>query len=159
MKITSLIASLTISVSCFCQNPVPVSKNELIGLWQSETEEIASAYLDNYSFYTNNRFIFRPTTYDGLRIIIEVGGSYKIHDLTIIFLPDSITEITGREIERSKFATMSDSWSLSSSNHTKKSIKAEPQEASLEKIMDTNEKRFHILIDKRVFNKIKDASD
>ncbi|MHC1704992.1 MAG: hypothetical protein AB9846_14085 [Tenuifilaceae bacterium] len=159
IAIIFLIAFWTTPLSVFCQNSIPVSKNELIGLWQSKTEKIGSAYLDNYSFFSNDRFIFRPTTFDGLRGIIEIKGSFKINDLTIIFLPDSITEITGTEIERSRISTLSDSWSLLDSKLIKSRIKSEPQEASLEKIIDADKKKYHILIDKREFFKIKDNPD
>ncbi len=146
-------------MSVFCQNSIPISKNELIGLWQSKTEKIGSTYLDNYSFFSNDRFIFRPTTYDGLRGIIEIKGSYKINDLTIIFLPDSITELKGTEIERSRISTLSDSWSLLDTKLIKSRIKSETQEASLEKIINSDKKSYHILIGKQEFFKIKDTPD
>lgn len=155
MRTLIIFLSLSLQTICvFCQNSDLISKNELIGFWQKDTNEVTSMYLDVYNFYPNNRFIFKPNAYNGLNSIIEIRGTFKLTRKSIIFSPDSVTECTGGTLERSHFTTLSDSWSFENCHLKKIKIKSNPQEATIIKAYDEKNKDYYILIDDRKFYKI-----
>ena len=63
------------------------------------------------------------------------------------------------QLERSKFTSVSDSWSLSASEVRTIKIECEPLEASIEKIVDSTKIGFYILIDEQPYYKLFENPD
>jgi hypothetical protein len=59
---------------CLISNSAPaqVKENDIYGSWQSKHREITSMYLDIYHFSKNNKFVFEPNAYDGLRRVLSI---------------------------------------------------------------------------------------
>jgi len=103
-KINLTIISLLLSIFSYSQN--------IIGIWQFHTKEIAAGYLESYHFLKGNSFEYHPSQFDALTRIISIGGKYNIHKDTIIFFVEYTIEIAGGEIVRSELYTKNDSWSI-----------------------------------------------
>ena len=146
-----VIATLSISFNVTCQIIKNQKEINIVGLWQSNTVEVTSAYLDSYRFYANHKFEFVPTGYNGLNRIIKIVGTYQILENEIKFHVQSLIEVAGGSIERSTTATWSDSWSIDGGKLITKKIKSNIQIASLE---FCNEANHCISIDKRIYYKI-----
>lgn len=154
MKRIFIIIVLLISLNSLCQTSV--NNKNIIGIWQAETNEVSSANLDTYKFYKNNKFVFEPSQYDGLKRIVKIAGTYKIHNAKIVFYVNSLTELIGNKIERSMITTQSDSWAIEGGKLVTKKIKSLPQEAKLEFLGSIEGNKNCLKIDARLFYKIKE---
>ena len=137
------------------QSDATILENTLIGIWQAESNEESAAWLESYTFTEKSRFIFRTSQYDGLRRIIGIIGNYRINKDLIYFKADSIIETYGGHIERSKFETLNDSWSFE--NEEIKTVKIQSnEESAIIELCDRNKTNTPcIMIDKRIFYRIK----
>ena len=72
-----------------------ITKDKLKGVWQADTDLVASGYGDNYKFFKNGRFEFEPSEAEGLRRILYFRGNYEIVGDTLKLSPDSIAEMVG----------------------------------------------------------------
>jgi hypothetical protein len=153
MRSLSILIILLVSFNSICQTSANNEKNNIIGIWQSGTNEISSGYLDTYKFYGNNKFEFKPTGYNGLNRIIKIAGTYKIDDGKITFYINSITELIGDKIERSTTSTQSDSWAIENGKLITRKIKSKEQTAIFE-FCKLDEKSICFQIDNRMFYKL-----
>ena len=150
-----LIACLLLNIiNTNCQTFESKKSNTLIGIWQAGTNEISSAYLDTYTFNENNKFEFKPNEYNGLNRIIKISGTYRIQNSEIIFHTETITELTGGEIERSTTTTLSDSWSIDGGKLITKKINKTKQKASFKFCKSEGDKQNCFKIDERSYFKI-----
>ena len=156
MKRILIIIILFISFNSICQTSVNNENKDIIGVWQAETKEVSSGYLDLYRFYKNNKFIFEPSQYDGLKRIAQIAGTYKIDKDKIVFYVNSISELVGNKIERSMITTLSDSWAIDAGKLITKKIKSSPQKAKFEICKSIEDNQNCLKIDDRLFYKIKE---
>lgn len=154
MRRIFIIIVLLISFNSICQTSV--NNKNIIGIWQAETNEVSSGYLDTYRFYKNNKFAFEPSQYDGLKRIVQIAGTYKIHNSKIVFYVHSITELVGNKIERSMITTLSDSWAIDGGKIVTKKIKSSPQEAKFEFCESIEDNKNCLKIDGRLFYEIEE---
>lgn len=68
---------------CFSQSDL---ERSIIGIWQVNTSDVGSGYLDTYKFYEGNRFSFSPDENEGLRTVISIEGRYSIQGDTLSLL-------------------------------------------------------------------------
>jgi len=105
-----LFSLIVFNTSCVGQS---VDNSLLIGIWQAESHEIGSAYLDNYQFFKTGEFKFNVNQYNELKRIVSIKGSYSVKDDTIYFKAIAIIEKTGGDkLIRSKTSSLNNSWSL-----------------------------------------------
>ncbi|MGA3014637.1 MAG: hypothetical protein ABSD71_11475 [Bacteroidales bacterium] len=107
-----IIFPLLISFDSFCQQKNVITQEELIGIWQVNSDEIASGWLDSYRFFGNKEFIFSPNQNDGLRRIISIKGTYRIANNKLYLKVISTDELEGGHFERSHITTLSDTWEI-----------------------------------------------
>lgn len=69
-------------------------------------------YHDSYQFFSDDKFIFRPDEYDGLRRIISINGIYRIKKDTLFLTPEFTKKIIGGYPVRSESTTLSDTWEI-----------------------------------------------
>jgi len=148
------IIVLLISFNSICQTTL--IKSNIIGIWQAETDEVSSAYHDTYRFCKNNKFVFEPSQYDGLKRIVKIAGTYKIQNAKIVFYVKSLTELIGNKIERSMITTQSDSWAIEGEKLVTKKIISLPQEAKLEFLESIEGNKNCLKIDGRLFYKVEE---
>jgi hypothetical protein len=148
------IISMTIGMTCYCQNTKQLTNQYLIGIWQEGYDVVGSAYLDSYCFFQNNRFEFWPTPYNGLNIVVTIKGSFKLIKDTIIFMPDTLFEKVNGDIVRDRLTTMSNSWSIDNCDLKNIKVNSKPQSATI-KSSNTENKEI-ILIDGKQFFKVSD---
>ena len=156
MRRIFIIIILLISFNSICQTSVNTENKNIIGIWQAETNEVSSGYLDTYRFYENNKFAFEPSQYDGLKRIVQIAGTYKIDNAKIVFYVHSIKELVGNKIERSMITTLSDSWAIDGGKLVTKKIKSSPQDATFEFCKSNEDNQNCLIIDGRLFYKIKE---
>ena len=151
---TVQILILLLSLSACSSSQVLVNK-ELTGVWQNETKEIASGWLDTYQFFDDSHFIFNLNQYDEARRVLSLKGHYRIKGDTLFFKVDSTVELVGGYFERSTFTSIHGSWSLSG-NVTKKEIKLPDTEEQYAIIKRCNEEKQIdcILIDESIYYKM-----
>lgn len=87
------------------------SKEELIGIWQAGSDKESSAWLDNYQFFLDGKFIFNFNQYDGSKRIISIKGKYELHNDTLILIIEYSVEAMGGYIVRGSSA-WEDEWVL-----------------------------------------------
>ncbi len=101
--------SIAITISCNSQNKI----DDISGVWQLNSPEIGSGYLDNYQFFKNGEFKFNLNQYDELKTIVAIKGKYSISKDSIFFKAQTIEEHTGKDrLVRSRTTSLHDSWSL-----------------------------------------------
>ena len=135
------------------QSNLKIEKEFLIGIWQSNSNEESAAWLDSYTFFQNNNFIFRPSQYDGLKRIVAIIGKFSIKGDSIYFKADSVTESFGGNLQRSNLETLNDSWTLEDATYKTLKIKSSEESAILEKCLNAKSGKSCIMIDKRIFYK------
>ena len=151
MKKLFIIITLLLSIDILCQTINKQEEIDIVGFWQSDSNEVTSDYHDSYMFYANSKFEFIPSGYNGLNRIIKIIGTYKLADNEIKFQVQSVIELDGGSIERSSITTLSDTWSIDGGKLVTKKIKSKLQTASFEFCRDNKKS---ISIDKRNFYKI-----
>src|ERR1700679_1753022 len=72
-----------------------IDTKSLIGLWQKDDCGISAGFLETYQFFSNGRFAFHPSQYDGLKRILSIIGYYNIVRDSLFFSPDSTEELIG----------------------------------------------------------------
>jgi hypothetical protein len=89
-----------------------LKKENIVGIWQANTNIIGSGYQETYQFFINGNFIFHTNQNDGLQRILEIKGSYILVADTIYLKVKSTIEKIGGKICRSEITTLSDSWEI-----------------------------------------------
>jgi hypothetical protein len=97
-------------------------KDDILGVWQYESKEIGSAWLDTYQFFSDGTFIFNLSQYDEIKRIIAIKGHYRLTKEAICFKVEYTTELVGGHIVRDNLTSIHGSWALSG-NFIKKEIK------------------------------------
>ena len=96
-----IILFLLISFNCKAQNYISrdtITKDELIGIWQLGNDSEGDAWPEVYRFFSDGKFIFNLSQYDGLKRILAINGRYRIIKNTIYLNVKSTTEIIGGNI-------------------------------------------------------------
>jgi hypothetical protein len=158
MKILQILVFLLCVNACsFSQN---IAHNELLGVWQCESKEIASAWLDTYQFYADGHFVFNLNQYDEARRVLAIKGHYRIVKDTLFFKVEATIELIGGYFERNTLTTTHGSWSLVG-DLVKKEIKQPEKEEQTAMIKQYCEKQQSkcIFIDGSVYYKISSNPD
>ena len=74
---------------------------KLSGIWQMNSNEIFSGWLDCYQFYDNGKFIFNFNQNNSQNRIISFGGHYHLNDENITLYTEYSKEIIGGKIIKS----------------------------------------------------------
>lgn len=133
-------------------------QNSLTGKWQVKTNKISSAFLDSYSFISNDStFIFTPSQYNGLNRVLEISGKYSLKQDSIFFYIKSTKEYVGGYPIRSRTTTLADTWELIDGKVELNSLpKIIEQSATFSKGFDNVKKVPYISIDGNLFYKTPD---
>jgi len=99
-----------------------IMSDEILGVWQSESDEIAGAWLDTYQFYSDGRFVFNLNQYDEARRVNSIKGHYRLSKDTLFLKVESTIELIDGYFERNTLTSVHGSWSLAG-NVIEKEIK------------------------------------
>lgn len=113
---------IVIFISTFFYSLSQINQNELIGVWQSNSQEMSSAYLETYQFFENGSFKFNTNQYDGLRRVICIGGNFKVSKNSISLKITYIVENEGGSIAKDELTTLNNSWSIKGGEIKKKEL-------------------------------------
>lgn len=105
MKKLTLLLLIIIKCSC-------INAQSLVGIWQLNTPEVSSGYLDTYQFFSNGTFRFNSSQYNALRRVITIGGKYKVQKDKVTFLVEYTMEKVGGVFKVGDVSSGSDSWSI-----------------------------------------------
>lgn len=138
MKLFFLVLGL-FSIN-FCSHSQELKVKDLSGVWQSESNEIASAWLDVYQFFPDCSFVFNLNQYDEARRVVSINGHYRINADTIFFTVEKTIELQGGYFERNLLTTIHGSWALTGDVIQKEIIqpKKEEQYAIIKPCIDKN---------------------
>ncbi len=89
-----------------------VKLEQLYGRWQNKSSSVSAGSLDTYRFYSDGRFIFDLSEYDGSKRIIAIKGHYRLSCDTIFFKVEYTTELLDGEVVRDIENTEHGSWSI-----------------------------------------------
>lgn len=129
-----------------------VSSKNILGVWQYESSEIGSAWLDTYQFYSDGTFIFNLSQYDEIKRIIAIKGHYRLVNDSIYFKIEYATELSGGRIIRDNLTKIHGSWALHGSSIQKDILQpvAKEEYASIKFCKEVN----CMLIDGRKFYRV-----
>jgi len=93
---------IKLSVIVFFISSYSLSQDiKLSGIWQINSSEINSGWLDSYQFYDNGKFIFNFNQNNSQNRIISFGGYYQLNDENITLFTEYSKEIIGGKLIRS----------------------------------------------------------
>jgi len=152
-----LLFILNLSACSFSQS---ITHDEILGLWQCESKEIASAWLDTYQFYSDGRFVFNLNQYDEAKRVLAIKGHYRIVEDTLFFKVEATIELVEGYFARNTLTNTHGSWSLAG-DLVKKEIGQPEKEEQIALINKCEEKQqFNcIIIDGSVYYKISSNPD
>jgi hypothetical protein len=77
-----IISFYCISLICFSQQRIDSNFNkvDLIGVWQSKSQKVASALKANFRFFNDGRFVYTTDQFDDLNPLKAVNGFFKVGD-------------------------------------------------------------------------------
>ena len=154
MKILQILALiLSINTCTFSQE---IKYKDLFGVWQSESKEIASAWLDAYQFFADGRFVFNLNQYDEAKRVLAIKGHYRIVEDTLFFKIESTIELIGGYFVRNSLTNIHGSWSLSGDVIRKEIKHPEKTEqiAVIKRYGEEHQELNCILIDEVIYYKI-----
>lgn len=79
-----------------------INKSELIGIWQFGSKELSSGWLENYQFFSDGRFCFNTSQYDGVNRVVSIMGRFKLNKDTLILKITKSKELRGGVFVRSE---------------------------------------------------------
>lgn len=89
-----LIALLVISISSHSIYS-QIKESSIVGVWQFGSYQVAGLLFDNYRFYDDGKFEFRPGDNNGLSRTVSLNGTYKVIGDSLALTVMSVTEIIG----------------------------------------------------------------
>jgi len=75
-----------------------ITSEKLVGTWQLNNSQVASALHENYRFFQDGSFVYYFDSYNDSKRIISISGTYKILKNVIEFKILSRKEIVGGRI-------------------------------------------------------------
>jgi len=143
--------------ACFILLVKVLSAQSLTGVWQEQTPDVSSGYLNTYSFPDDSTILFKPNTYFGLKRIVSLEGKYKFDKtknllyVTILYT----NEIVGGTIERSKEeGTATDLWAIEGGQEKKIKL-PKPVKATISIEFKKSDKDAQLmLLDKKKYYKV-----
>jgi hypothetical protein len=132
-----------------------ICSQSLIGIWQLNSPEISSGFVETYRFFPKNSFEYHVSGYDGLSRIRVIGGSYNIKQDSIIFITTYTIEKIGGHLERSELNTLNNSWSIEGTE-TKRNTVTKPEQyvAIFKKSLKEKDSQEFIIIDSDKYFKV-----
>jgi hypothetical protein len=100
LMVLNLVLLIMIRTSTNSQGKVQIDPKDLVGIWQADTAEEGSAWLDAYSFFPDGRFIFHFSQYNGTHRIEDLHGNFKIEGNVLYTTIQYRTERIGGHVER-----------------------------------------------------------
>ncbi|WP_209143478.1 MULTISPECIES: hypothetical protein [Niastella] len=79
-----------------------ISNNTIVGVWQANTDVVASALKVNFQFFKDGRFIYNTDSYNALNPLISIIGVYKIEKNILYLKIQSTKQLTGFKIAASE---------------------------------------------------------
>jgi hypothetical protein len=90
-----LVISIFFNLSYNKLNAQNLKKEDLIGIWQYGSSEINSGWFDNYQFFNNGSFVFNTNQNDGLKRVINIGGTFSLKSDTLFLYINFSKELLG----------------------------------------------------------------
>ncbi|WP_321439183.1 hypothetical protein [uncultured Bacteroides sp.] len=129
----------------------------LVGVWQENTPEVAATYINSYSFFSDGTFHYNTNGFNGLNRILTIGGKYKTENNNLDFHVEYTIELVGGTLERSMTETLSDSWSIIDGKIEKIPLRNKLiEKVSFIGISNIDDKEY-IIIDKIRYYKVSDC--
>ena len=127
------------------------SKEKLIGIWQAGSDKESSAWLDNYQFFSDGKFVFNFNQYDGSKRIISLNGKYDLQVDTLILIIEYSVEVVGGYITRGSSAWENE-WVIQDAKIKEiKNDNPNKEMAFIEKCSETNSTFPCLMIDTRKY--------
>jgi hypothetical protein len=126
---------IIIAFECCGQTSSTPSKElvpDIVGVWQAERYDEGSGWPDAYQFFSDKRFVFNFSQYDGSKRILRIQGTYKIENETLLLTIENTIEAVGGYLTRSTITSLSDSWELT--DYTVKTVKQNNEEPEVVKL-------------------------
>lgn len=127
------------------------SSQNIIGLWQRDSNIVGSGTNETYHFFENGKFEFCVSQYLYLNTIISFQGIYKINNDQICFVIKSRKEIVGGQIEQGSLG-FQDNWVISGS--TIKEIKQDSIPYNFNFSIEVKEKKTVLQIGNTTYYKV-----
>lgn len=154
MKFVSKFSVLFIIITFECcgQSSSSADKIDVVGVWQAEAYDESAAWPDAYQFFTDKKFVFNFSQYDGSKRILRINGTYKIENGSLLLQVQSTIEAVGGYLTRSTITSLSDSWELTDySVQEVKQNNKEPEVIKLKKCEGSYPKECFLLDGRKYF--------
>ena len=73
-----LTVVLLVKSHLYAQTDLPISKQNLTGLWQINNPRVGNGYAECFSFFADGTFIYQYDPSDDTRVIIKLKGKYRL---------------------------------------------------------------------------------
>lgn len=156
MKSQKKIIIFLLFLSSLFLSSCVLAQTNIVGVWQSESPEIGSAWLDTYQFFSNGKFSFNVNQYDELARIISIKGKYRIAKDTLFLRVESFVENQGGYISRSTFSSLHNSWSIDGNIKVIEVKQSEIKEEPISLKIFKKEDKECLLMDNAIFYRIYD---
>jgi hypothetical protein len=131
--------------------------SDIVGVWQAERFDEGSGWPDTYQFFSDKRFVFNFSQYDGSKRILRIAGTYKIEKGTLLLTIENTVEAVGGYLTRSTITSLSDSWELTDYDvQTVKQNNKEPETIMLKQCDGSYPKECLLLDARKYFRMDKD---
>jgi hypothetical protein len=132
---------------------------DLVGVWQAERYDEADAWPDTYQFFTDGKFVFNFSQYDGSKRILRIHGRYLTSNDSVFLNIESTVEAVGGYLTRSTITSLSDTWELTDySVQTIKQSKREPEIIKVRQCQTTYPKECLLFDGRKYFRMDKDPT-
>jgi len=69
---------LLVKSHLYAQTDLPISKQNLTGLWQINSPRVGNGYAECFSFFGDGTFVYQYDPSDDTRVIIKLKGKYRL---------------------------------------------------------------------------------
>jgi len=90
-----IIVLFIICVISFDNTYSQTKELNIVGVWQFGSYQVAGLLFDNYRFYDDGKFEFRPGDNNGLNRTKSLNGNYKVEGDSLVLTIVSVTEYIG----------------------------------------------------------------
>ena len=73
-----IIVIQSIGSQLYAQSDLPISKQNLTGVWQINSPRVGNGYAECFSFFGDGTFVYQYDPSDDTRVIIKLKGKYRL---------------------------------------------------------------------------------
>lgn len=113
-QIINKLLLIFVLLDCCAQSNKNESENgyDLVGVWQADRYDEAAAWPDTYQFFSDGKFVFNFSQYDGSKRILRILGTYRLETGKVYLKVEFTEEAVGGYLTRSTITSLSDTWEL-----------------------------------------------